>query len=357
MTRTSRSPLVSVLITSYNRELYLAEAIESVLASTYSPFEVVILDDASTDRSAALAEGYAAAHDHVHFHRNARNLGQFPTRNRVAALSRGEYLTYVDSDDVLYPHGLEVLVDALRTHPEAAFAGAGWMTGDRPHPYLVTPREGYVHHFLQPERGRLFDHNLLGTMFRRRAFFDVGGFTEGRHHAEDTVTLMRLLAHTPMVKTSPVAGWYREHGDQTAEARDVLVDAPVQLWVQLEALLAAACPLTDREIVPVIRARLRAMRRRVWRMAGRGRRPRHALALLREFRRVSRRAGVPESLIRELSLRPDWSGARGGRGADVANPLPRRASPEGRLGLKGDAWSGEVGAQEGRAGLDGPEAR
>jgi hypothetical protein len=333
MTRSAPVPLVSVLITSFNRERFLAEAVESVLASTYPAFEVVIVDDSSADGTAGIAERYAAAHEQVRFHRNGRNIGQFPNRNRAAALSRGEYLTYVDSDDVLYPHGLEVLVEALLQHPEAAFAGAGWMTGDRPHPYRVTPREGYVHHFLRPERGRVFDHNLLGTMFRREALFGHGGFIEGRHHSEDTVTLMRLLAHAPMVKTSPVAGWYREHGEQTSEARDLLRDLPVQLWVQLEALLATTCPLTDEEIMVAVRAQLRSARRRVLRMGVRGGKPRFALALMRECREVCRRVGVPNALLRELTLPSGFRRRLGRRSSSFEGPLLRRPLPEGGLAM------------------------
>jgi glycosyltransferase involved in cell wall biosynthesis len=116
------TPLISVVITSYNREDYLAASIESVLAQTTRDFEVIVSDDASTDRSLAIAEEYARHDPRVRVVRNAKNAGDYPNRRHAAALARGAFLKYHDSDDVMYPHCLEVLVAALESAPTAAFA-------------------------------------------------------------------------------------------------------------------------------------------------------------------------------------------------------------------------------------------
>ncbi|HEV2714429.1 MAG TPA: glycosyltransferase family A protein, partial [Terriglobales bacterium] len=96
------TPLVSVLMTAYNREKYIAEAIESVLASNFKDFELIIVDDCSKDRTAEIARRYTSD-SRVQVHVNEKNLGDYPNRNRAASLARGKYLKYLDSDDVIYP--------------------------------------------------------------------------------------------------------------------------------------------------------------------------------------------------------------------------------------------------------------
>src|ERR1041384_4534965 len=102
-------PLVSLLITAYNREQFVAEAIESVLAQTFTDFELIVVDDGSQARTIEIARRYCKD-SRVQVHVNKKNLGDYANRNRAASFARGKYLKYLDSDDVLNPHGLEVMV-------------------------------------------------------------------------------------------------------------------------------------------------------------------------------------------------------------------------------------------------------
>jgi len=101
--------LVSILMTAYNRERYIAEAIESVLRSSYDELELIVVDDGSSDGTRAVAERYAAIDRRARVYVNDVNLGDYPNRNRAASYARGVYLKYVDSDDVLYPHAIAVM--------------------------------------------------------------------------------------------------------------------------------------------------------------------------------------------------------------------------------------------------------
>ena len=92
-----RVPLVSVLMTAYNREKYIAEAIESVLASTYSNLELIIVDDCSKDNTLQIATNYQAKDDRIKVYKNEKNLGDYPNRNKAASYAKGKYLKYVDS--------------------------------------------------------------------------------------------------------------------------------------------------------------------------------------------------------------------------------------------------------------------
>src|SRR5471032_1502742 len=119
------TPTVSVLMTAYNREDYIAAAIESVLAQTFTDFELIICDDQSVDRTVEIASGYAQQDPRVRLVRNDRNLGDYGNRRQAAALARGSFLKYHDSDDVMYPHCLAAMVTPLMNELRASFALSG----------------------------------------------------------------------------------------------------------------------------------------------------------------------------------------------------------------------------------------
>ena len=79
-------PLVSVLITSYNREKYIGDAIQSVLDSTYKNFELIIVDDMSTDNSVGIAKSFEKKDNRIKVYINEANLGDYPNRNKAASL-------------------------------------------------------------------------------------------------------------------------------------------------------------------------------------------------------------------------------------------------------------------------------
>jgi glycosyltransferase involved in cell wall biosynthesis len=114
-------PLVSVLMTAYNREKYIAEAIESVLASTYQNWELIIVDDCSKDTTVSIAKYFEAKDDRIQVYVNEKNLGQFPNRNKAAGFANGEYLMNVDSDDKIFPDGIERLVAVMTSHSQSSF--------------------------------------------------------------------------------------------------------------------------------------------------------------------------------------------------------------------------------------------
>jgi glycosyltransferase involved in cell wall biosynthesis len=117
-------PKVSVFIPIYNRERYLCVAVNSILAQSFTDFELVLVDDGSTDGSLALLERYAANDRRVRVASNGANLGIPRTRNRGLDLARGEYLALLDSDDYAYPGRLEAQVRFLDAHPDHVQVGS-----------------------------------------------------------------------------------------------------------------------------------------------------------------------------------------------------------------------------------------
>lgn len=115
----SRVPLVSVGMPVYNGENYIAEAIDSVLKQTFHDFELIICDNASTDRTGEICELYAARDPRVRYHRNAKNLGAGPNYDRCFELSRGRYFKWAAHDDLLAPDFLEKAMFDLEKDPTA----------------------------------------------------------------------------------------------------------------------------------------------------------------------------------------------------------------------------------------------
>jgi glycosyltransferase involved in cell wall biosynthesis len=140
-------PLVSVIMTAFNRERFIIESIESVLASTYKNFELIIVDDGFTDETVNIAREYEVKDSRIKVYVNEKNLGDYPNRNRAASYAQGKYLKYVDSDDKLYPGGLKYCVDSLETNP-----GADWgiiFPEEIAEEYVLDSNEAIQAHFFE----------------------------------------------------------------------------------------------------------------------------------------------------------------------------------------------------------------
>lgn len=113
------TPLVSVIIPAYNQGHYLGKAIQSVLDQTYPAFEVLVVDDGSTDDTAVVTRKFTDPRVRYIYKDNG---GLSSARNTGVRNSKGDYLTYLDSDDLFLPAKLSLLVDALQANPSAGFA-------------------------------------------------------------------------------------------------------------------------------------------------------------------------------------------------------------------------------------------
>ena len=111
--------LFSVLIANYNNSPYLKTALESVLAQTYPNWEVILVDDCSTDNFAAVMEEYLSD-ERIKLYHNGRNRGCGYTKRRCASLANGEIMGFLDPDDALQPNALKILCIAHQADPEAS---------------------------------------------------------------------------------------------------------------------------------------------------------------------------------------------------------------------------------------------
>jgi glycosyltransferase involved in cell wall biosynthesis len=237
-------PLVSVLMAAYNSEKYIGEAIESVLASTFTDFELIICDDRSTDNTAKIAQGYLQKDSRVKVYINETNLGDYPNRNKAASYATGTYLKYLDHDDVIYPWGLGVMVKCMQAYPSAGFGLiCSKLYQQSPFPILVNSISAYRHYF--------FDSALLigptGAIIRKDAFDSINGFS-GKPFVGDVEMWLTLSQKFDMIRMPNDLIWYRLHEMQ--ESKRELLDPlnTIRRYKLFEwALKNELCPLPENE--------------------------------------------------------------------------------------------------------------
>ena len=235
-------PLVSVLMTAYNREEYIAEAIESVLASTFKDFELVIVDDCSSDNTVEIARRYTSD-PRVQLYLNEKNLGDYPNRNRAASLGRGKYLKYVDADDLIYPHGLVLMVETMERFPDVALGLSMPQDARRPYPYQLSPKEAYCSHFLNGHH--VFSKSPLTTIIRSDVLRTLGGFVADEGPRGDYATWLLIAARYPIVLMPDGIVWWRAHPKQESRYREKskAEDISRQYLLTRAALDGECCPL------------------------------------------------------------------------------------------------------------------
>lgn len=118
------SILVSIILAVYNCETYLAEALDSIQAQTWPDWELIVIDDGSTDRSSATAQDYAARDPRIVYVRQPQNQGLVACLNEGLRRARGQYVARLDADDAMRPDRLEKQVAYLELHPEVGLLGS-----------------------------------------------------------------------------------------------------------------------------------------------------------------------------------------------------------------------------------------
>ncbi len=204
--------LVSVIIPCYNQAHFLSEAIESVLSQTYRNFEIIVVDDGSSDNTFEVATRYLG----VRYIRQ-ENKGQGAARNTGLRESKGDYLVFLDSDDRLLPEALEIGINCLDAHTECAFVYGRIKLITSDGSPLPTPEEICIErdHYL----------NLLywcyiyipaSVMFRRNVFESVIGFNPSLSPAEDWDLYLRITKIFPIYCHNKEVAEYRRHSQNSS---------------------------------------------------------------------------------------------------------------------------------------------
>lgn len=304
-------PTVSIITPFYNAERFLLAAVESVLGQTYRDWELLLVDDGSTDESTRVAQSYAAQYpSRIQYleHPHHVNRGISATRNLGLRQARGEFVASLDADDVWMPEKLEEQVAILRAHAEVAMVfgrSLYWSSwNDKPGeaardrvPESRLPREDVV--ISSPELAVRFVRRLARTpcpssmMVRREIIERLGGFGESLPGAEaaespvsptaqklgdvyeDQALLSKVCLEYPVFASSNVWDKYRIHPDSCyarAKADDKRTAARLKYLNWLDGYLSTRNGVCE-PVREAVQAELRALRppalRRAWQSAGR----------------------------------------------------------------------------------------
>src|SRR5579862_1899827 len=232
-------PLVSVLMTAFNREKYIESAIESVLASSFKDFELIIVDDCSKDKTIEIAKSYEPRDSRVHVYLNDKNLGDYPNRNKAAGYAKGKYLLYVDSDDMVYAHAIDVMVSFVEKFPEAGFGLGSYPDDNFPFPILLSPKEIYLESLTKINH---FDRAPGSGIIKKEAFNKVEGFS-GKRMIGDYELWLKLSRYYSMVKFPAHLTWNRVHSSQESKSEYALRNYDkLKRAILKENLAHADCP-------------------------------------------------------------------------------------------------------------------
>lgn len=215
------TPMVSVIIPVFNREKFIGRALDSVLANDFVDFEIIVVDNGSTDRSIAVAEEYVAKHrGRIQLIKNTKNIIAYSLNLGVNA-AKGKYISQLDSDDEYTPGTLASMVDYLENHSKCALAISYYDLIDE----NGTPLQefGIIKH-LEYSRNNIMRVDGAGAvrMWHRKVIKEFGGFNEDKfgHYGEDYDMVLRVSEKYDVGRVHEVLYRYRRHADNTDVTRD-----------------------------------------------------------------------------------------------------------------------------------------
>jgi glycosyltransferase involved in cell wall biosynthesis len=195
-------PRVSVVTPVYNGERFLGAAIESILQQTFTDFEYILVDDASTDSSPQIVDRYAARDPRIVVMHNSRRLTTSGALNRALTLARGKYVANLDADDLALPERLARQVAYLDANPDVGVVGA------QAQGFPTTP---------ELSRWQIFFKSPVlhsAATMRHSLVLQVGGYSVSGWYANDYVLFADLLRITRIANVPDLLVEYRRHGAQ-----------------------------------------------------------------------------------------------------------------------------------------------
>lgn len=203
--------LVSVIIPTYNRANFIIDSIESVLAQTYSNFEIIVVDDNSSDNTAEVIAPYLYKYNFISYVKHDTNRGGSAARNTGAKMCKGEYIAFLDSDDKWHESKLEKIIHTFKQDSQIGlvysdFYAVNANTKEVNYNYCLNPKDSYF---------SILCENFIGTtsliVLKKEVFDSVGGFKEGLPSCQDWEFYINVLKKFKIKKVEDALVYYLVH--------------------------------------------------------------------------------------------------------------------------------------------------
>lgn len=229
------APVVSIIMPCYNAAAHLQSSVGSVLAQTFSDWELIAVDDGSTDNTLAWLQAQSDPRIRVH---SQPNRGVSTARNVGLTEARATYVAFLDADDTWDTRFLEKMVASLQAHPQAVLVYCGWqnqgLEGGAGKPYVPPDYEA------TNKAESLFagcGWPIHAALVRREAVLAAGGFNRILRNAEDFALWLRVAMTAPIIRVPEVLAFYHFHGG--VQASSDRARAALQHWHAQQEYLAS----------------------------------------------------------------------------------------------------------------------
>lgn len=213
---TEHLPTVSVVMPLYNQEPYVEAAVRSLLAQTFSDFELIIIDDGSTDASLTIVRRLASSDERIRVY-NQKNFGRAITRNRGVKLARAELMAMLDPDDIAMPERLALQVEYMQEHPECVALGAQFesvcMKGIPLNVSSLPLDHASIEARLLEDDGQALTQGV--SMMRRTVCLAAGSYNAQYAAGEDADLFLRMALKGQLANLPQTLLQYRQHPKST----------------------------------------------------------------------------------------------------------------------------------------------
>ena len=210
------SVLISLVITVFNRERYLAKAIESVISQTWPEWELIVWDDGSSDHSVEIAKSYAETQPRIKVYAN-QHLGRGPALAAATKEASGEFMGFIDSDDYLHPTALAQTAVVLENFPQVGMVYTNYINVDEAGNELGEGKRCQIPY--SKDRLLLDFMTFHFRLMRTSVFWHVGGIEEKYNAAQDYDLCLKLSEVTEIRHVSKPLYYYRVHDNSISKSK------------------------------------------------------------------------------------------------------------------------------------------
>lgn len=233
----SSPPAVSVVIATYNRANYLRDTIDSVLGQRFQNFELIVVDDGSTDETREVVASYGTRVQFIY----QENQGPSAARNLGVRQARAEWIAIQDSDDLCAPNHLETLYGYIKTHPDCGmvFANGSYLDGPEHNRDTIIPKTKSLRLAKRGVRLEdLFDKSIVrlqAALISKHCYDEIGGHDESLRICMDLDLAFRLFSRYPVAYLDEVVFSYRRHSGNMGANQELRLSENIRV---IEKLLA-----------------------------------------------------------------------------------------------------------------------